>query len=396
MALTKDPIFEEWWPLGQALTLVRAPIRQVAKAMKAEGKRAFHSEGIVYDYDWVCRNSIDDLFRSVEKFTYGSTMEYALPTKGGWTVIWNNSSLCTKENLAYRLTTFQKVETLSFYSTDRNSTQLAGTCFEHFSPTQKEEVIARNVYCCNQGSRWHFEQYGVPLPEEDIEQLAVKRKRDRLNEATLMALLERLGVHPWKEDTYDFGKKCFCMTHRKQYLACEAKNFEKVRARALGEAPPSAEDQELLEPPDYLRGYCGTPGPTSPAQLLKDGNWCGHGEKMFWVYDIVTDKKELFTVRLPEPDAVPVVEVSANSGDLTITIYDGRLHPANVFFDSKRPPVLQAPVTCLKCSSNVFRVAVGFEVPADAESANDTSWFSLALKCEACGSAQIAYQDETA
>jgi hypothetical protein len=392
----KDPVFEEWWPLGQALTLVRAPIRRVARAMKAEGKRAYGSTGAVHEFNWIRRHSIDDLFRSMEKFTVGPTVEIALPTKGKWTVILDNSSDCTPTYLAYRLTFNQKLETFTFYSTDRNSTLLAGTHFTHHRPGRDEEVIRRDVYCCNQGSRWHFEQHGDPLPEEDLEQYAVKSKRDRLNEAALMSLLERLGIHPWREDTYDFRKKLLCMTDRRQYPASQTATFEQIRARALGAAPPPAEDQELHGPPDYLLGNCGTSNPTGPARLLKGGDWCGHGEQIFWVYDIFTRKHDLFTVRLPEPSGIPVVEVTPKAGSSSIVIYDVRRHPANVFFVSDKQPVLQQTEECPKCGSSVFRASVGFEVPADAESANDTSWFALALQCKACGLARIAYEDETA
>jgi hypothetical protein len=211
-----------------------------------------------------------------------------------------------------------------------------------------------------------------------------------------MELLERLGIQPWREDTYNFRRKLLRITDKRQFPASKSVTFDQVRARAMGEAPPPAVDQELHGPPDYLLGNCGTTSPTGPAKLLKNGDWCGHGEKTFWVYDIFTRKHDLFTVRLPEPDGVPVVEVSPKTGGSSIAIYDGRRHPANVFFGSERQPVLNSNEECPKCGSSVFRVSVGFEVPADAQSNNDTSWFVLALECEACGLARIAYEDETA
>ena len=47
-------------------------------------------------------------------------------------------------------------------------------------------------------------------------------------------------------------------------------------------------------------------------------------------------------------------------------------------------------------SLTLVRIAVGFEVPLDAESANDTSWFALATECAGCGLTRIAFDDETA
>ena len=71
--------------------------------MKAEGKRAYRSTGAVYKFDWIRRESINDLFGSVEEFVIGSSVEVALPTKGKGAVIWDNSSRCIRSNLAYRL-----------------------------------------------------------------------------------------------------------------------------------------------------------------------------------------------------------------------------------------------------------------------------------------------------
>lgn len=396
MSECKDEVFERWWPLTQSLTLVRAPCRRVVRAMKAEAKRAHNSTGAIYEFDWLQRESIDDLFCNVEKFDTPS-MQFVLPTKGKWTVIWENSGCCTPGYLAYRLSFNQKLETISFYSTDRNSTQLAGTHFSHYKPVRGKEVNERDVYCCNQGSRWHFQQHGDPLPEEELEQYATRQKRDRLNEAGLMSLLERLGVHPWREDTYEFRKKIFRVTDSRQFPASQCVTFEQIRARALGEAPSLTEDQELHGPPEYLLGNCGTTNPTGPARLLKSGDWCGHGERMFWIYDIFTRKQDVFSVRLPISDGVPVVEVIPRSGGEPFPIYDARRHPANFFFASHQQPASQSHATCPQCSSGTFfKVSVGFEVPADAESANDTSWFTLALQCVQCNHAWIAYEDETA
>ncbi|QDU11852.1 hypothetical protein [Gimesia aquarii] len=50
MSECKDEVFAKWWPLTQSLTLVRAPCRRVARAMKAEAKRAHHSTGAVYEF----------------------------------------------------------------------------------------------------------------------------------------------------------------------------------------------------------------------------------------------------------------------------------------------------------------------------------------------------------
>jgi hypothetical protein len=43
---------------------------------------------------------------------------------------------------------------------------------------------------------------GEPLPEEDVIGYAARRKRDRLNEDRVSALLSRLGAMPWQAEFY--------------------------------------------------------------------------------------------------------------------------------------------------------------------------------------------------
>jgi hypothetical protein len=51
---------------------------------------------------------------------------------------------------------------------------------------------------------------------------------------------------------------------------------------------------------------------------------------------------------------------------------------------------------CSHYGLTVFKIAVGFGVSLDAESANDTSWCALATECTCCGLSRIAIDDETA
>lgn len=392
----KDKVFEDWWPLGQSMILVRAPFRRAATALQNQAYEWQQRVGAIHRFDWLRVSCIDELFRSVETFTTGPLTYYSLPTKGDWTVIWCNSSACTgHESLAHCLTGFQKLETIHFYCTDRNSTQLAGTHFTYRKPTATEAIIQRDVYCCNQGSRWSFRQDGEPLPEEDLERYAAKRKRDRLNEEGFMALLGRLGVQPWLENTYDFGHKLLSMADTRKFPATQHFTFQQVRGRA-GAPPPEPEDKELVGLPDYLRGNCRKPNEAGPARLLADGKWCGHGEPTFWIFDIATDAEDRFEVRLPQAEGPAVVEAVPIGGKNPFLIYDSRRHPASVFLNSEKEALFLPPERCPKCDSTVFRIAVGFEVPTDAQSPNDTSWFVLAMECCQCRLKRIAYDDETA
>jgi len=62
--------------------------------------------------------------------------------------------------------------------------------------------MERSVYCAQEDKRWHFHAAGIPLAEESLEQYSAPRKRDRLNEAGMIALLRRLGADPWIDGFY--------------------------------------------------------------------------------------------------------------------------------------------------------------------------------------------------
>jgi hypothetical protein len=62
------------------------------------------------------------------------------------------------------------------------------------------EVIKRTVQVAREDKRWHFYAMGRPLEQENLAEYDPKRKRDRLNERSLLSLLSRLGAEPWSDD----------------------------------------------------------------------------------------------------------------------------------------------------------------------------------------------------
>jgi hypothetical protein len=161
-------------------------------------------------------------------------------------------------------------------------------------------------------------------------------------------------------------------------------------------------------PPDYLEGKVAISAGTGPAVLLQDGQWRRHGEPEYDVFDVQVGNEKIFSIQLPDLDAendedeltAPVVMVHSDSGD-TFPIYDPRKHPASLFCPEDgepefEPSPLQTTFRCPNCDQQRFYVSVGFEVPSDSQSPNDTSWFALAVKCVACGWGEIIYDDETA
>jgi hypothetical protein len=196
----KDKLFDDWWPVFQSLVLAKAPARDVAQALASQrgaGSRASRPSWLPFlrqgarglprpgTFAAIRVKSLAELFCSIERYSGGN--EYVLPTRSPWSVVWEDFSNCvTDHSVGWRLARRHGFETIHFYSTDRNSTQLAGTMFTYFWPADNDrEDPQRNVYCCNQGSRWHFHASGQPLPQEDLARYEQRRKRERLNEQAL-------------------------------------------------------------------------------------------------------------------------------------------------------------------------------------------------------------------
>lgn len=161
-------------------------------------------------------------------------------------------------------------------------------------------------------------------------------------------------------------------------------------------------------PPDYLEGKVVLSTGTGPAVLLQDGQWCGHGEPEYDVFDVQVGNENTFSIQLPDLDdededdelTAPVVIVHSDLG-VSFPIYDPRRHPASLFYPEEGetevyPSLLQPPFRCPNCDQQRFQIAVGFEVPRDSQTPNDTSWFAVAVKCAACGWGEIIYDEETA
>jgi len=153
-------------------------------------------------------------------------------------------------------------------------------------------------------------------------------------------------------------------------------------------------------PPTYLSKFAILTAGGSPASLLADGTWCGHGEPLFGIYDIRASDCSHFSIQLPSSPSFPeLAAVTATSSSReTFFLYDPRKHPASVYCDDRRDfPHHPAPAfSCPGCRSESFSVAVGFEIPSDSEEPDDTSWFALALACPQCQWEGIIFDDETA
>jgi len=142
------------------------------------------------------------------------------------------------------------------------------------------------------------------------------------------------------------------------------------------------------------------------AQLLADGSWYGHGEPKWRVFEAGNSSHRSFRVLLPPVEAedcdelfVPVVMLESVEGRGTFIAYDPRQHPASIFASTGADIPLAEPHNkhhCSNCGGEQLGVALGFEIPSDSESPNDTSWLALSVSCDSCNHAEIVFEDETA
>lgn len=69
----------------------------------------------------------------------------------------------------------------------------------------------RSITLVNQGTRWVFETYGMPLPFEDLERYKRRRARDRFDSAMAEAYSRAVGVDAFDRDAY--GPRAILVTH---------------------------------------------------------------------------------------------------------------------------------------------------------------------------------------
>ena len=200
-----------WWPSTQSLDLVEGPVRPVARALEVEVSRILAGEHVVNS--WQRFEDLDAVFRSAPDFGNVPTFFVALPTRSKWTVLWNNSFLCDGyDSLCWCLTSHHYLTTIHWSANDDWTTLQAGATFT-YRKHDGANVVERSVYCGQEDERWTFHTTGQPLDEENTSEYAARRKKDRLNEQSLLSLLSRLGARPWSEDFYALPEQeCFAIS----------------------------------------------------------------------------------------------------------------------------------------------------------------------------------------
>ena len=205
-----DRALRKWWPTTQSLDLVEGSGRKVAEAVRAEFTRILQGEN--FDASWFQFGTFDAALGSALEFSNVPTHVLVLPTRSKWSVLWYNSFLCDGyDSLCSNLTTRHRLTTIHWSAHDEWTTFQSGARFIH-RRHDGAKVIERIVQAAQQDKRWRFYTIGRPLKEESLEEYEAKRKRDRLNERSLLSLLNRLGAQPWSEEFYALPEQeCFVL-----------------------------------------------------------------------------------------------------------------------------------------------------------------------------------------
>jgi hypothetical protein len=239
----RSRVIQDWWPTTASLDIVEGPIEVVAEAVHAEVSRWSRKVRVESDASktwwdgarstvsrflghnkvvpdirvvtsWETFPSLDAAFSAAPAdFPNVPSFFLILPTHSKWSVLWNNSFLCDGyDSLCFCLTENHHLTTLHWFAHDKVAANTQpGASFSH-RKWANSSVVLRTVYVGQNDRRWHFEQYGPPLPEEDRGLYKAANKRDRLNEHHMAALLGRLGAYPWLEEFYALPTKpCYVL-----------------------------------------------------------------------------------------------------------------------------------------------------------------------------------------
>jgi hypothetical protein len=230
----KGGALRAWWPSTQSLDLVEGAVRQVARVLEVELLRTLAGERVVNS--WGKFEDLDEAFRSAPDFGNAPTFFLALPTRAKWTVLWNNSFLCDGyDSLCWCLTSHHHLTTIHWSAHDDWTTFQAGASFT-YRKHDGENVVERSVFCGQEDNRWVFHTTGQPLDEENTREYAARRKKDRLNEQSLLSLLGRLGARPWSEDFYALPEQeCFAISRPSPPTTVLKRTREQVLHPRLGE-----------------------------------------------------------------------------------------------------------------------------------------------------------------
>jgi hypothetical protein len=71
----------------------------------------------------------------------------------------------------------------------------------------------------------------------------------------------------------------------------------RTRANCFRRSISNIQELQIITPPDYLEGKVILSSKSSPTNLLQDGQWCGHGEPKYSVFDVPVGSENSFSLQ---------------------------------------------------------------------------------------------------
>lgn len=176
--------------------------------------------------------------------------------------------------------------------------------------------------------------------------------------------------------------------------------FQKSRRPIRGAAPPR-----------YLTGCVREVNPAAAigaAVCLVQGEFCGHGEPTYSVFDVVIDGKDVLEFCLREerrPKGPALVQVlvrpAGPNGNWTVIHHGGwfayHVPGATLPLSATEVPASEGTPAVGRDGRNTrFRVAIGFEYPADCGSADEVSWVAVAVRDAGGPTGEVVLDEELA
>jgi hypothetical protein len=202
------PLFnDEFAPTTHTVVLFESSISLIRDALtswRQEYVNRFHGDVL----DCSLSGSLREALSRLRPLEPNALRELLVPTTSNWVAYFNSFHLGTSASgpssvLGERLGCRSIVATASPRITESVAaktgymTKLGAFVFAH---SVNGEAV-RNVSLVYE-SRWDFDTYGEPLPQEDISTYNLPKPTDRFGSEQLSRLLDSFGLHPFDPDFY--------------------------------------------------------------------------------------------------------------------------------------------------------------------------------------------------
>ncbi len=137
------------------------------------------------------------------------------------------------------------------------------------------------------------------------------------------------------------------------------------------------------KPPACLERVAQSGGP-GPTELLRNGEFCGHGEPTYSVFDLIIEgDRELEVSIIPAEDGGTerfLARPAKRRGDWVVVYSRAWCSEGRLTGEVQTVPADAAEHAIDPSGHSRFRIAIGLEYPPDCASADDVTWIAVAVE----------------